>query len=132
MDRDTRAHFERIIALAHNRLTDVQVLQNDVAQNRAILQIRGKYNELDVWIKEVFTSSGRLYAYYLLHAGSVIVGFDNYPDLVALKMKFGKDYRRYLDVFIPHRHGKGKKLVSLTPEFSAEEFLDTLDQLANS
>jgi hypothetical protein len=123
MDRNTRAHFERIIALAHNHLTDVQVLQNDVAQNRAILQVRGKYNELDVWLKEVFTSSGRLYSYYLLRSGFVIVGFDNYPDLIALKMKktIGKDY-----------HGRGKKSVNLTPEFDAEEFLDTLDQLANS
>lgn len=131
MDRNIRAHFEKIIALAHARLTDVRVLQNDVTPNRSILQIRGKRNGWDVWLKEIFAPSRKLYSYYLLRSGSVVVGFDNYPDLPALKMKFGKDYRRRLDVPVPHCHGKGKKTVTLTSEFSAEEFLETLDQLAN-
>lgn len=76
MDKDIRAHFERIVALARTRLIDVQVLQNDVTPQRAILQIHGKWNQFDVRIKEIYTTR-RLYSYYLLRAGSVITGFDN-------------------------------------------------------
>ncbi|MBM3127266.1 MAG: hypothetical protein FJ009_01360 [Chloroflexi bacterium] len=132
MDRNIRAHFEKVIALAHARVTDVRVLQNDVTPNRGILQLRGKHNERDVWLKEIVAPSRKLYSYYLLDLGSVIVGFDNYPDLPALKMKFGKDYRRHLGDLVPHRHGKAKKTVMLTSEYGAEEFLENLDQLANS
>lgn len=125
MDRDPREHFEEVIALAH-----VQVVQNDVTASRAILQIRGRFRGLDATIKEIRAASGVLYSYYLLKSGTVIVGFDNYPDMRCIKAKFGRQYKRHLGVLIPHRHGRGKKSVDLTAEYSAEEFLEGLEQFA--
>jgi len=53
----------------------------------------------------------------------VVVGFDNAPDIKALKIKYGKDYVHHRDERIPHLHGKGKKSTELTEEIGFKEFL---------
>ena len=128
MDQDPREHFETIITLARARLTEVRVIQNDVTANRAILQVHAKFRGWDVRIKEIRAPSGNLYSYYLLKSGVVTVGFDNYSDVRVVKAKFGRQYKRHLRDFVPHRHGHGKKTVALTAEFTAREFLENLER----
>ena len=128
MDRDPREHFEAIIALARARLTEARVVQNDVTASRAILLVLGKFQSWDVRIKEIRAPSGNLYSYYLLRSGEVIVGFDNYSDARILEAKFGRQFKQHLRDLIPHRHGRGKKSVVITPELSAKEFLENLER----
>ena len=131
MDRNLRAHFEQVIARAHAHLTSVEIAQNDVTPRRAILEVHGTFRDFDVRIKEIFAASGNLYSYYLLGAGTVIVGWDNYTDLRVIKMKFGNQFKRHMDDLIPHRHGYGKKTVELTSGFTAEKFLERLEQFSS-
>ena len=93
MDRDIRAHFESVIKLARARLTNVRVAQNDITIHRAILEIHGKYNNVDVRIKEIYSQTGDLFSYYVLQDGTVLVGFDNYPDVIVIKAKFGNKFK---------------------------------------
>lgn len=129
MDRNPREHFETVIELAHAKLTDVRVLQNDVSSNRAILQIRGKYRSFDVWLKEILLRSGNIYSYYVVKEDTVIVGFDNYPDARILQAKFGKRFRSHLEDLVPHRHGRDKQSITLTNPLNAKEFLNLLEEL---
>jgi hypothetical protein len=128
MDRDIRAHFESVIELARARLTNVRVAQNDITIHRAILEIHGKYNNVDVRIKEIYSQTGDLFSYYVLQDGTVLVGFDNYPDVIVIKAKFGNKFKQHLDARISHRHGYGKQSVVIVAEQTAKDFLANLEQ----
>ncbi len=65
----------------------------------------------------------------IINVDLVVIGFDNAPDINALKMKYGKDYVHHLDERIPHFHGKGKKNTELTNEISFKEFLEEIKLL---
>ena len=131
MDRNTREHFEKVIELAHAKLTDIHVVQNDISISRAILQLRGNYRSFEVWLKEIQLPSGNIYSYYVIEKNQVVVGFDNYPDAQVLKAKFGRGFRSHSEDRIPHRHGPGKRTVSLTDSIDAKEFLALLPELTN-
>ncbi|MBI4791013.1 MAG: hypothetical protein HY782_28620 [Chloroflexi bacterium] len=132
MDADVGAHFEAVVSLARSRLTGTRVIQNEVTANRAILEIHGKFGQLDVRIKEIRSASGNSYSYYLLYAGDVLVGFDNHPDVRVIKKKYGRRYKQFLGKSIPHRHGSRKQTFELTDEYTASRFLEQLEELASS
>ena len=129
MDRDLRAHFESVIVLARARLTNMRVAQNDITIHRAILEIHGKYRDVDVRLKEIYSQTGDLFSYYVLQGGTVLVGFDNYPDVTVLKAKFGNKYKQHLDARVSPRQGYAKKSVAIVSETTARDFLANLDQL---
>ncbi len=129
MDRDTRSHFGRVIDLVFDYLSDVVIIQNEITSNRAILEIHAQFGDWAVRLKEIRADAGDSYAYYALRAGRVIIGFDNYADLNAIKAKYGRDYRRHLEEQIPHKHSRDKQHVELTDPFTAREFIWSLQQM---
>jgi len=65
----------------------------------------------------------------IINIDLVVIGFDNAPDIKALKIKYGKDYVHHRDERIPHFHGKGKKSTELTKEIGSKEFLEKVKLL---
>ncbi|HJH26408.1 MAG TPA: hypothetical protein C5S37_06445 [Methanophagales archaeon] len=65
----------------------------------------------------------------IINSDLVVIGFDNAPDINALKIKYGEGYVHHLDERIPHFHGKGKKNTELTKEISFREFLEKIKSL---
>ena len=48
---------------------------------------------------------GVRYAYYVLDPDNQVVqGFDNSPDIRAIKLKYGAKYRTHLHERVPHQH----------------------------
>ena len=128
MENEVRRHFDEIIEDAKTVLEDVEIKQ-DYSAKRALLKISGNFGKLKVRITEVIDIDKRKYAYYLINTDLVVIGFDNAPDINALKIKYGKAYVHHLDERIPHFHGKGKKNTELTKEISFREFLEKIKSL---
>ncbi|MEA2032275.1 MAG: hypothetical protein U9N41_01675 [Euryarchaeota archaeon] len=128
MENEVRRHFDEIIEDAKAALEDVEIEQ-DYSVKRALLKISGNFRNLKVRITEVIDEDKRKYTYYLINKDLVVIGFDNAPDIKALKIKYGKDYKYHLDERIPHFHGKGKKSTELTKEITFREFLEKVKLL---
>ena len=128
MENEVRRHFDEIIEDAKTVLEDVEIKQ-DYSVKRALLKLSGNFGKLKVRITEVIDVDKRKYAYYLINIDLVVIGFDNAPDINALKLKYDKDYVHHLDERIPHFHGKGKKNTKLTKEISFKEFLEEIKML---
>lgn len=130
MARALDAGFADIIALARARLTQVRI-DEDVALERAILAIEGRFGAYRVVLKEVVNPHRRRYAYYVLHDERVIIGFDNHTDRTALRLKYGEDYSAHIFDLVPHRHGPDKTTTILTEPWDAVSFLQELDQFVS-
>ena len=128
MDDKIRRHFNEIIEDAQAVLEDIEIEQ-DYSVKRALLKISGNFRNFKIRITEVVDEDKRKYAYYLINNDFVIIGFDNAPDIRALKIKYGKDYVQHHDERIPHCHGKGKERIELTKQISFKEFLKRVKSL---
>lgn len=126
MDATTRDYFAALISLAQNALDATNVVQLDFTPDRAILELHGKVGQFDVRLKEIIKPRERLYSYYLVAEGKVVVGFDNYPDRRALQQKYGQDFKAHLSELIPHKHGLSKTTLELSEEMTVEKFLNYL------
>jgi len=87
MENEVRRHFDEIIEDAKTVLEDVEIEQ-DYSVKRALLKIRGNFGNLKVRITEVIDADKRKCAYYLINKDLVVIGFDNAPDINALKIKY--------------------------------------------
>ena len=77
-----------------------------------------------VRILEIISPQGkRKYAYYVIRSKEVVAGFDNAPDPQALKLRYGKLYKKHRYEMIPHYHTKGKASLQLTEPMDVEQFL---------
>lgn len=121
MESKIRRHFDEIVTLAQSLLNNIKI-EEDLSEKRALLKISGIFETREVRVTEIIDEEKRKYAYYLINKGAVEYGSDNAPDLKALKMKYGKEYKKHLNEPIPHSHDKGKKSIELTDEMSAKEF----------
>jgi hypothetical protein len=128
MDGEAEKYFNRIIDLAKKSLQSVKIVEYDISYRRAFLKIKANHKGFDVRITEVLDKDGRKYSYYLLRGGKVILGFDNAPDIRALKAKYGSQFRNHFGENVPHRHGKKKETINLTAEM---EFTDFLNEIRN-
>jgi len=128
MENEIRRHFDEIIEDAKAVLEDIEIEQ-DYSVKRALLKISGNFGNFKVRITEVVDDDKRKYAYYLINKDFVVIGFDNAPDIKALKIKYGKNYVYHLEERVPHFHGKGKKSTELTKEISFKEFLEKVKLL---
>ncbi len=124
-----RSYFLDLAQAARQVLDEVTFERLDVGEERAVWELHGIYREAEVHLKEVFNRSGRMYAYYGISEGRVLVGFDNYPDRRALQMNYGADFRMYLGTLLPHRHGADKGDLILTGEMDVHAFLLALPGL---
>ena len=123
-----RDYFVRLTELAQSFLDQVSLNRLDLNPERAIWEVHGSIGEYQLRLKEIFNQSGRLYSYYVIKVGVVVVGFDNYPDRRALREKYGQNFSMHLSELIPHKHGPRKELLELTEEITLETFLDYLNQ----
>ena len=128
MENAIRRHFNEIIEDAKAVLEDVEIEQ-DYSVKRTLLKISGNIRNLKVMITEVLDEDKRKYAYYLINNDLVVLGFDNAPDIRALKIKYGKNYVYHIEERIPHFHGKEKKNTELTKEISFKEFLEKVKSM---
>lgn len=129
MDEATGRHVAQVIESARRVLEPMTVVQHDLDPDRGILEIHGRFGALDVRIKEIITTEGRLYSYYVLSEGTVVIGFDNYPDRHVLRERWGEEFAAHQHERIPHRHGRNKLTVAITDEYSVERFLAKLPDL---
>jgi len=54
VDEATRRYFEKVKALGFEKLDEVRVVQEDISINRAILEIHGRFGQLQIRVKEIF------------------------------------------------------------------------------
>lgn len=127
MAESPRDAFDRLILKVRAVLTEVQVIRRDERHARALLDIEGKYKNYRIIISEIRFPDGSVrYAYYVLDKNDHIVrGFDNSPDVRALKMRYGKDYKRHLHERIPHAHMSDGR-IELTEHLNFDDFMEWL------
>ena len=126
MAQPTQNHFETLTDLAQNALDKVSLSRLDFNPDRAIWEVHGSLGEFEIRLKEIFSQAGRMYSYYVIKSGEVVVGFDNYPDRRALQQKYGQDISAHLSELVPHKHGPRKVSLELTEEMTVEAFLEYL------
>ena len=123
MEAPTRSYFSALTAFAQDAIDSVSLSRLDFNPNRTIWEIHGRLGQLDIRLKEIFTQSGRMYSYYVIDLGEVLVGFDNYPDRRALEQKYGQDFRTHLCELIPHKHGLCKVTLECVLSASLHEMV---------
>ncbi len=128
MAEPTRRYFKTISGLVRNALDRVTLSRLDSNPDRSLWEMHGSVGKFDIRVKEIFSQSGRMYSYYVINEGKVEVGFDNYPDVHALRRKYGSDFHKHVSELIPHKHGSCKRTMELTEERSVEDFLEHLQE----
>jgi len=128
MAESLRDRFARIVDLARATLHEIQSSQ-EIDAERAILSIEGERLLYRIVLKETISAKGRRYAYYILRGERVLLGLDNHPDRQALRLRFGAAFAEHLADLIPHQHSADKTSVSLTPPWTAMQFLNELHVL---
>ncbi len=123
MAQPPRHYFTKLTNLVGSAFNKVTLSRLDYTPQRTIWEMHGSHNEFDLRLKEIFDQSGRLYSYYVLKAGEVVAGFDNYPDRRALQEKYGQSFKTHLGELIPHKHSYRKETLELTEEMRVETFL---------
>ena len=92
MAQPARRYFTTLTALVQDTLDTIRLDRLHFNPDQVIWEVHGSLGEFDIRLKEIFTQSGRRYSYYVVKAGQVVVGFDNYPDRRALRRKYGERF----------------------------------------
>lgn len=129
MARPTRSDYAALTARVAKILDSVSLERLEYNSQRVLWEVQGTYRGYYVQLKEIHSTQGRMYSYYVIRAGEVRVGYDNYPDRQALSARYGTAFTSHLNELIPHRHGERKETMELTPAMTAEDFLAVLLQL---
>ncbi|MCI5188731.1 MAG: hypothetical protein D3905_02810 [Candidatus Electrothrix sp. AS4_5] len=110
-------HLENVIAQVRLVLEDVNIVRHDINQVRAILDIEGRWRDYRIIVSEIHrTERDVRYAYYALdHTNKLVHAFDNSPDNVAIKQRYGTQWKNHLHEEIPHQHHSDGTL-TITPE----------------
>lgn len=117
---------DELIELAFQILSDVQVLRHEVSIERWRVDLTGSFGDYTVHISEISAMNWRKYAYYVLKDNSIVVGFDNSPDVYAIEMKYPEEPQAHRHERVPHRHGANKSELVLTNEMTFERFIEWL------
>ena len=129
MDEAIRSYFEDLRGYINRHFNNVQVVRYSSSNERTLLDVYCSFRSYRIRIFELIDEIGRSYAYYVFQNDEVIAGFDNAPDGVALRQRYGREFSRHRQERIPHFHGRGKHILSLADEINCEEFLNWLKQL---
>jgi hypothetical protein len=118
------ATLDALIAKAQAALQEVRLIRRDERPTRALIELEGRFNSHRIIISKIHLADGQVrYAYYLLDADNRLVqGFDNSPDIRAIKLRYGKDYRQHLQERVPHQHSADDSLM-LTGPMSFDAFV---------
>ena len=121
--------FDRIITLCQAIFEELILVRRQERSQYAVLELRGRYNHYLIEIREILRLDGsRKYAYYIIHEGQVVAGFDNAADATALRLKYGRDYTQHRLEEIPHYHTSNKQTVELTEEMDCQKFIGWLEE----
>lgn len=129
MAEPTHRYFATLTKHVQDALNTVSLERLHFNPDRVIWETRGVTGRFDIRLKEIINQSGRMYSYYVIKEGAVVVGFDNYPDRRALREKYGVDYHEHLGELIPHKHNVQKASLELTEEMTIDKFLIHLQNL---
>ena len=117
---------DELIELAFQTLSDVRVLRHEVSIERWRVDLTGSFGDYTIHISEISAMDWHKYAYYVLKEISIVVGFDNSPDVYAIEMKYPEEPQAQRHEKIPHRHGANKSELELTDEMTFERFIEWL------
>ncbi|MEA3339861.1 MAG: hypothetical protein U9R15_07835, partial [Chloroflexota bacterium] len=76
MAQPTRRYFATLTALVQENLCEISFQRLHFNPDRAIWEVHGSLKRFDIRLKEIFDQSGRMYSYYVIEEGGVVVGFD--------------------------------------------------------
>jgi hypothetical protein len=118
------ATLDALIAKAQATLQNVRLVRRDERPTRALIELEGRFHSHRIIISEIHLADGQVrYAYYVLDAENRLVqGFDNSPDIRAIKLRYGRDYRQHLQERVPHQHSADDSLM-LTGPMSFDVFV---------
>jgi hypothetical protein len=121
-------HIETLIAQAQQLLADVRIIRHDVGLHRALIDLEGQGSRYRIIVSEVHRADGSVrYAYYVLDSDNRLVyGFDNSPDTLAIKLKYGVDWKSHLHEETPHQHDASGNLMLTTDPMTFQMFIDWL------
>ncbi len=116
MVRTSEKYIRTLIENAEKFLTNINILHNDIGLHRTIIDLEGNWKEYRIIISEIHRKDkGIRYAYYVLDKDNLLIqGFDNTPDILAMKLKYGKNWKSHTHAEVPHQHDREGNL-SLTP-----------------
>lgn len=121
-------HLENVIAQAKTLLTDVRIVRYDVSHTRAILDLEGQWGVYRIIISEIHRCDRDVrYAYYILdQENRMIRAFDNSPDNLAIKQRYGSQWKAHLHAEIPHQHDSEGNLHVTSEAMTFETFVEWL------
>ena len=121
-------YIKKILGQLSDKLDRVTVTEHDENPERVMLNISACYGDYDIRISEIEDAKGRKYAYYAIIEGQIVIGFDNSPDALALRLKFGSAAKDHWHERVPHCHKENKTQTELTDEITCQDFLDWLER----
>jgi len=129
VDRSVGEYINELIATARATFRDVRVTRRDERPARALIDMEGWWGAYRIIISEIILSDGSIrYAYYVLDADNRLVhGFDNTPDVRAVRLRYGREYRHHLGERTSHQHTTDDRL-SLTEPMTLGRFIEWLRQ----
>ena len=127
MEADRAGAVGKLIEEAGAAFSDLRILLHEHSGIRARVKLRGRWQHYQIAVSEVLLQEGRLYFYYVLERGEVVVGFDNAPDNNMLRQIYGAKFSEHQHERIAHKHGFRKQACELTDEMTFEDFLGWLD-----
>ena len=127
MEREITKYFDDLIHDIKGFFSNVKYTV-DRTPDRVILRINAFYQNYRVFVTELVSEEYRKYNYYLLSKDYVVVGFDNSPDIRALKLKFKNIPDKNIDRLVPHKHLKNKTIIELTAELKITDFIDWISE----
>jgi len=124
MDRPPGEYIDALIAEARSHFQDVRVRCRDERPARALIDLEGWWGPYRIIISEIILPEGDIrYAYYVLDVQDRLVqGFDNTPDVRAIKQCYGRDYGDHLGELTPHQHDAHGTL-TLTEMMNLDRFI---------
>ena len=116
--------LDDLLIKALSVLDDVRVVRHDVRSSRALLDLEGRYQGYRIIVSEIHYPDGNVkYAYYVLGKGNkVLRGFDNSPDIRAVRLKYGQEYKHHVHERVPHAHLADGR-IELTNPMTFDDFV---------
>ena len=123
-------HIEALIAHVEQWLTDVHIIRHNESLSRALIDLEGQWREYRIIISEIHRADNRVrYADYVLDSDNRLVhGFDNSPDILAIKVKYDAEWKSHLHEEIPHQHDKNQNLTLTSTPMTFEIFIEWMNK----
>jgi hypothetical protein len=121
-------HIEALIDKARQILADVRIIRYDVSLQRALIDLEGQWGDYRVVVSEIHRANGSVrYAYYVLDGENQLVhGFDNSPDTLAVRLRYGVDWKSHFHEEVPHQHDADRNLALTMAPMTFDIFIEWL------